>query len=71
MVKRGVFSQSYMMLLNGLLMISSSLAAIGAVFGRVRIEAAVISLLLNFGNRGHDVLNTMITAGCIVAYTTL
>ena len=71
MVKRGVFSQQNGLLINGLLMISSSLAAIGAVFGRVRIEAAVISLLLNFINRGHDVLNTMIAAGCIVAYTNL
>ncbi|KAL7540229.1 hypothetical protein ACHAXR_009964 [Thalassiosira sp. AJA248-18] len=64
--KRGILSQRCMMMMNGLLMTSSSLAAVGAVFGRVRIEAAVISLLLNFVNRRHDILNTIVT-GCIVA----
>lgn len=66
MVKRGVLSQRLMMLLNGLLMASSSVAAVGAVFGNVRWEAALISLVLNFGNRHHDILNTMVT-GCVVA----
>ena len=66
LVKRGVISQKVMMALNGLLMASASAAAVGAVFGRVKLEAAVISLLLNFSNRGHDIVNTMAT-GCIVA----
>ena len=65
-VKRGILSQRRMMMMNGLLMISSSLAAVGAVFGRVRFEAALISLLLNFANRRHDVWNVMAT-GCIVS----
>ena len=67
LVKRGILSQGCMMILNGILMTASSLAAVGAVFGRVRLEAALISLLLNFVNRGHDVCNTLVT-GCIVAY---
>ena len=66
LVKRGVLSQRYMMILNGLLMCSASLAAICAV-NSVRLEAAVLSLLFNFGNRGHDVINTLIVA-CIVSY---
>ena len=66
LVKRGVLSQRYMMILNGLLMCSASLAAICAV-NSVRLEAAVLSLLFNFGNRGHDVINTLVV-GCIVSY---
>ncbi len=66
MVKRGLFSQRLAMFMNGLLMASSTLAALGAVFGKVRMEAAIISLLLNFFNRRRDILN-MIVTGCIVA----
>jgi hypothetical protein len=66
MVKRGLFSQRFAMLMNALLMASSTLAALGAVFGRVRMEAAIVSLLLNFINRRCDILNTMLV-GCIVA----
>ena len=66
LVKRGVLSQRYMMILNGLLMFSASLAAV-CVIGSVRLEAAVLSLLFNFGNKGHDVINTLIVA-CIVSY---
>ena len=69
LVKRGVMSQRWMMIMNVLLMTSSSLAAVGAVFGRVRVEAVVLSLLLNFGNRGHDIFNTMLV-GCYSIYNT-
>ena len=65
-LKRGVLSQHRMMMMNGLLMASSSLAAVKAVFGRVRVETALVSLLLNFTNRHHDILNVMAT-GCIIA----
>ena len=61
MVKRGLFSQRFAMFMNGLLMASSTLAALGAVFGKVRTEAAIISLLLNFINRRREILNTMVT----------
>jgi hypothetical protein len=62
LVRRGVLNQRFMMVLNGLLMASSSLAAMDSnVLGQVRIEAALLSLTLNFSNRGHDILNTMAT----------
>ena len=65
LVKRGVLTQRFMMVLNGLLMASSSIAATEAnVLGQVRVDAALLSLLLNFYNRGHDILNTMAT--CLV-----
>lgn len=62
LVRRGVLAQRFMMALNVLLMASSSLAAMDSnVLGQVRIEAALLSLLFNFSNRGHDILNTMAT----------
>jgi len=67
LVKRHYMSQSFMLVLQRLLMISSSLAAIDAVFGRVRWSAAALSTILNFLNRRHDVMNTMIV-GALVAF---
>ncbi len=62
LVRREVLTQRFMMVLNVLLMVSSSLAAMDSnVLGQVRIEAALLSLTLNFSNRGHDILNTMAT----------
>ena len=62
LVRRGVLTQRFMMVLNILLMASSSLAAMDSnVLGQVRVEAALLSLTLNFSNRGHDILNTMAT----------
>mmetsp|Transcript_27100 Transcript_27100/g.39686 ORF Transcript_27100/g.39686 Transcript_27100/m.39686 type:complete len:373 (+) Transcript_27100:129-1247(+) len=62
LVKRQVLTQKFMMVLNALLMISASIASMESnVLGQVKVEAAVISLFLNFYNRGHDVLNTMVT----------
>jgi hypothetical protein len=66
LVKRGVLTQFSMIVLQWILMASSSLAAIGAVLGRVRVEAAAISLLLNFVNRRHDIVNTLCTGGILV-----
>ena len=66
--RRDVISQRSMLLMNALLMASSSLAASSAVFGAVRWEAALISVLLNFRNRGHDVVNTMATAALVYAF---
>lgn len=60
LVKRQVLTQRNMMVLNGLLMISASLAS-NVVLGQVKLEAALISLVLNFWNRGHDLGNTMVT----------
>lgn len=66
LVKRCVLSQPLMLTLQWVLMGVSSLAAVGAVLLRVRYDAAVISLLLNFLNRGHDVVNTLL-AGSILS----
>lgn len=66
--RRDVISQRTMLLMNALLMASSSLAASTAVFGAVRWEAALVSVLLNFGNRGRDVVNTMATAALVYIF---
>jgi hypothetical protein len=63
LVKRGVLSQSLMLVLQWILMISSSLASVAAVMWRVRYDVVLVSLMLNFLHRGHDVVNTMIV-GC-------
>jgi hypothetical protein len=62
MVKRRLISQQGMLALQWLLMTVSSLAAFDAVLGPLRMEVFVMSLLFNFYNRGHDVLNTMLVA---------
>lgn len=62
LVKRQILTQRKMMILNALLMTLATIASMERnVLGQVRIEAALISLFLNFYNRGHDVLNTMMT----------
>jgi len=67
--RRDVISQRSMLFVNVLLMVSSSLAASSAVFVAVRWDAALVSFLLNFGNRGHDVVNTMATAALVCIFT--
>jgi len=61
LVKRQVLTQRSMMVLNALLMISASFASNNVVLGQVKVEAALISLGLNFWNRGHDLGNTLVT----------
>lgn len=61
LVKRCVLSQPIMLVLQCILMASSSFAAIGAVLWRVRYDVSLLSLVLNFIHRGHDVFNTCIT----------
>lgn len=50
-----------MLVLQQLLMFGSSVAAIKAL-GHVRLEVAVLSLLLNLVHRGHDVVNPIAVA---------
>ena len=60
LVKRHVLSQRNMMVLQLLLIVSSSIASIDAVLlGIVRWDVAMLSVFLNFVNRGFDVLNTL------------
>ena len=60
LVKRGVLSQSFMLILQWILMGSSSLSVVGAVLRIVRYDAVLLSLALNFLHRGHDISNTFI-----------
>jgi hypothetical protein len=60
LVRRKVLRQDSMLWLNRLLMVVSSLAATQAIMTTVRWELCLASLLLNFINRHHDVLNTMV-----------
>ena len=71
LVKRKILSQSYMLVLQKILMLAASLSAIKVLFGSdgepavVRPEICLLSLLLNFIHRHHDVLNTI---GIALAY---
>ena len=74
LVKRKVLSQSYMLVLQKILMLAASLSAIKVLFcsdgepAVVRPEICLLSLLLNFIHRHHDVLNTI---GIALAYCVL
>ena len=59
LVKKKYISQFYMLILQKILMLASTLAAI-YVLMYVNIFIAMASLVLNFIYRKHDVLNTMI-----------
>jgi hypothetical protein len=62
LVKRKVLSQSIMLALNRWLMLVSTLAALPSVVQVLRWDLALASLVLNFVNRHHDVVNTMLVA---------
>ena len=60
LVKRHLLTQANMLSLQKLLMISSSLAAIVAIIGKVQWSLCIASLVLNFVNRNFNVVNTML-----------
>ena len=62
LVKRRYISQRSMLGLQRMLMVASSLSALLAVKGVVRPEICIVSVVMNFTNRGHDVINVMIVA---------
>ena len=62
LVKRRYISQRSMLGLQRMLMAASSLSALLAVKGVVRPEICIISVVMNFSNRGHDVVNVMFVA---------
>lgn len=62
LVKRSFLTQAQMLGLQRLLMGASSLSALLAVKDVIRPELCVLSLLLNFTNRGWDLTNVMIVA---------
>lgn len=59
LVKKDYLSQQNMLFLQKVLMAAATIAAL-RVLGHVKIGIAVASLVLNFSNRKHDVLNTML-----------
>lgn len=67
LVKRKLLRQDEMLWLQRLLITSATLSSIVPIFGTVRVELCVLSLLLNFANRHHDVANTMLVAAVGVA----
>ena len=71
LVKRRMLIQYSMLWLQRLLMIASSIAAFGAVFPHLHIGVCIASVLLNFGNRGHDVFNTMALAALAMTVNTM
>jgi hypothetical protein len=73
LVKKKYMQQSTMLTLQVVLMTASTIAAL-YVLRYVNIALAMASLVLNFTNRGHDVLNTMavlVFYVCIVDYASL
>ncbi|CAM9169263.1 unnamed protein product [Ectocarpus fasciculatus] len=63
LVKKKYLPQQSMLVLQQILMLASSIAAV-SVLKRVNMIVALASLVLNFVNRKHDVLNTMVLAVC-------
>lgn len=63
LVKRKVIQQQEMIWLQRLLITSATLSSFVPIFGTVRIELCLASMLLNFVNRHHDVVNTILVAG--------
>ena len=59
LVKKRMLPQPAMLFLNKLLMVGSSIAAVGVLRRFVDVRVAAASLLLNFLNRHHDVANTL------------
>lgn len=66
LVKRGVLTQNQMLWLQRLLMTASSLAAAVAVLPHLQFGSCLVSVLLNFYHRGHDVDNTMLLATLVM-----
>jgi hypothetical protein len=71
LVKKGYMLQNTMLVMQHILMAASSLVAIGAL-RNVNLLVAFISLILNFANRKHDVVNTAATACiCLISFELL
>ncbi|KAJ1441116.1 hypothetical protein B484DRAFT_322662 [Ochromonadaceae sp. CCMP2298] len=68
LVKKRYMMQTTMLRLQVLLMLASTIAAL-YVLVHVNILLALVSLLLNFANRGYDFANTMIVLTLYLLYT--
>jgi hypothetical protein len=60
LVKRKILRQIEMLHLQRLLITSATLSALIPIFGSVQLELCMLSLVLNFVNRYHDVFNTIL-----------
>ena len=58
LVKRGVVSQAFMLTLQVILMAGASMSVFAIDFGMPWLAVAIVSLSMNFLNRGHDLINT-------------
>uniref|UniRef100_A0A7S4C9Z4 Uncharacterized protein n=1 Tax=Eutreptiella gymnastica TaxID=73025 RepID=A0A7S4C9Z4_9EUGL len=67
LVKRQYMQQSMMLWLQKLLMAVSTIAAV-QVLCHVHVCIALLSLVLNFVHRHHEVVNTTITMAVALAY---
>jgi hypothetical protein len=67
LVKKKYMRQDTMLQMQKVLMTASSLAAFW-VLRHVNIPIALVSLVMNFINRKHDVMNTMLIATLAIAY---
>jgi hypothetical protein len=68
LVKKRYMMQTTMLRLQVLLMLASTITAL-YVLVHVNILLALVSLLLNFANRGYDFANTMIVLTLYLLYT--
>eukprot|EP00946_MAST-07B_sp_MAST-7B-sp1_P002613 g2613.t1 len=73
LVRRGVVSQGFMLTLQMILMAGASMSIFTIDFGMPWVAVAIVSLIMNFANRGHDIINTfgiaMATAAAATIYT--
>jgi hypothetical protein len=67
LVKRHVLQQNTMLWFNQVLMVAASLGAT-VLLRHVPLWMVAISIVMNFGNRHHDVMNTMGIAVAILAW---
>ena len=67
LVKKGRLEQHNMLRVQMILMTLASVSASVTLFRHVHLAIALVSMGLNFANRGHDVLNTSIILGFLAA----
>jgi hypothetical protein len=67
LVKRGYESQMWMLCMQQLLMLLSTVAALQVLWYHVHPVLAAVSLVLNFTNRGREPANIMLLLGLSLA----
>jgi hypothetical protein len=67
-VKKRYMTQNWMLHLQKVLMLASSIAAYNVLL-YVNVYVAIISMIFNFINRKHDVLNTLIISVGVIFFS--